>query len=332
MNPFQSLRRMFDSVTPQPKESSGPAPTGHAHGAAAGTNGAARPPQGDGHPATNGTSADVAAAERPPLPGAGSASAGAQSKVRYDGDMSPFLTEHTRAGLNSRFDELRKKGNDWMLATLVVALCLIVSLGMNVYQLTRVELIPFKVVLEDDEGYLLDSGTVEPMRTVEDIYIQSELKSFIRGLRTVYTDRVATERSFMQAYNHIESNSPASSFLRNYFSQAQNHPLKLAERAQRSIVEFIGPRPLSGTSTWDVRWVERVARNVGNSEERVLEQVYQGSISIRIRPVEDIATAEKNPLGIWVNGLQWEKISSEVIDVSKTGGTVKDLLYPEPVR
>ncbi len=56
-------------------------------------------------------------------------------------------------------------------------------------------------------------------------------------------------------------------------------------------------------------------------------------MTVRVVPVTDIAMAEANPLGVWIDGIQWEKVSSKYLDLEELGGlTPMDLLYPDPNR
>jgi len=247
-------------------------------------------------------------------------------RLQHSHELSPFLADHTQSGLNDRFAELRKRRDDWMLAAFCLVVVLALSVGLNIYQSTKARVIPFKVVVHGETGQLLEAGVVEPMSTVEDLYIQRELREILKGLRVVYNDEAATSGSFLKAYGYIAENSPADSYLKDFFSRAGNHPLELIGRAQRSVVEVIGPSPLSGTHTWTMQWVERTALITGE----VTEDVYRGSFTINIIPVEDREMAERNPLGIWIDGVQWEKVSSKVIDLTDLEDlSPLDLLYPE---
>ena len=236
------------------------------------------------------------------------------------------MAEHTQAGLTDRFAELNKRRSDWVLIALCLVVCLALSLGMNLYQATEAEVIPFKVVVDGTTGYLLETGPLEPIEDIDHVLLQRELREFITGLRTVLSDRDATAKQFNYAYGHVAQGSPADAFLKDFFLRNGNHPLDLAGRAQRTVVEFVGPTPLSDTRTWSVQWSERTAQG-GKS---VTEDVYSGSISVRIIPAENLEMAQRNPLGVWIDGLQWEKVSTKIIDLSNLEDlTPVDFLYPD---
>ncbi|MEM1057592.1 MAG: type IV secretion system protein [Myxococcota bacterium] len=254
---------------------------------------------------------------------------GKPQPLAQDVTVSPFFADHTRAGLADRFNELNARRSDSVLVLACLSVCLLISLGMNAFQASRSHIEPYMVVVENARGHLLAHGPLEPMNEIEDIYIQREIREIVSGLRTVTSDRAATTSRFNAAYGKVVAGSAGASFLTDYFLRAGNHPDDMMGRnLQRTIVEFTGPTPVAGTNTWTVQWVERTATGTG-----VTEDLFRGSMTLDIRPVEDLATAEANPLGIWMDGIQWEKMSSKYLDLDQLGGTTPmELLYPDPNR
>lgn len=271
--------------------------------------------------------------DRPPRPpAAGRGGAGRptkQSPLVQDVHVSPFLADHTRAGLADRFNELRERRTDSVLVSVCLAVCLLVSLGVNAFQASRSHIEPYLVVVDGSEGYLLEHGALEPMDGIEDLYLQREMREVVSGLRTVTNDRAATAASFNRAYKKVVQGSPGDAFLDDFFLRQGNHPLDLVGRGQRTVVEFTGPAHVAGTRTWTVQWIERTA--MGGTG--VTEDLYRGSLTVDVLPVEDLATAEANPLGVWIDGLQWERVSSKYLDLEELGNvTPMEYLYPDPSR
>ncbi len=251
--------------------------------------------------------------------------------MAQDVHVSPFFADHTRAGLADRLNELRERRSDSVLVAVCLSLCLLVSLGMNVFQAARSHIEPYMVVVDGSQGFLLDHGPLEPMDGVEDIYLQREIRNVITGLRGVTNDPTASVAQFNAAYAKVVQGSPGDAFLKDLYIRQGNHPLDLAGKAQRTVVEFTGPVPVEGTKTWTVQWIERTA--TGGGSAGVTEDLYRGSMTIEVVPVKDLSTAETNPLGVWIDGIQWEKVSSKYLDLEELGGlTPMDLLYPDPDR
>ena len=247
--------------------------------------------------------------------------------ITQDVRVSPFLADHTQAGLADRFNELRARRADSVLVAVCLALCLMVSLGMNVFQASRSHIEPYMVVVDGAQGFLLDHGALQPMGKVEDIYLQRELRDIISGLRTVTNDRSATNARFKNSYDKVKKGSPGDAFMKDYFLRPGFHPTDLIGRGgQRTVVEFTGPAKVAGTRTWSVQWIERTA--VGGMG--VTEDLYRGSFTMDVLPVTTVESAERNPLGVWIDGAQWEKVSSKYLDLEELGdATPMDLLYPD---
>ena len=273
-------------------------------------------------------------ADRPARPSARATTGGAGRPATkrppvQDVHVSPFFADHTRAGLADRFNELRERRTDSVLVSVCLAVCLLVSLGVNAFQASRSHIEPYMVVVDGSQGFLLNHGPLEPMDGIEDLYLQREMREIVSGLRTVTNDRAATTARFNEAYGKIVQGSPGDAFLDDFFLRPGNHPLDLVGSGQRTVVEFTGPVHVAETRTWTVQWIERTAMG----GKGVTEDLYRGSLTVEVLPVEDLATAEANPLGVWIDGVQWEKVSSKYLDLEELGNvTPMEYLYPDPDR
>ncbi len=207
------------------------------------------------------TSADAEAPTRPPArprkaPNRKASASKQPTPMVQDVHVSPFFADHTRAGLADRFNELRERRSDSVLVAVCLSLCLLVSLGMNVFQAARSHIEPYMVVVDGSQGFLLDHGPLEPMDGIEDIYLQREIRETIAGLRGVTNDRAATISTFNAAYGKVVQGSPGDAFLKDFYLRPGQHPLDLDGKGQRTVVEFTGrsrsraprPGPSSGSS------------------------------------------------------------------------------------
>ena len=249
--------------------------------------------------------------------------------------VSPFFADHTRAGLADRFNELRAKRSDHVLVTLCLGVCLLASLGMNAYQVMRGTVTVQAVVLDGENGHILHNETLEPMTaSVEDFVLQREIRDVVRDLRTVTTDQATTANRISRAYDKVIKGTGADVFLQDFYARPESDTRELtANLGQRTVVEFTGPARVEGTDTWTVSWVERTAVG-GGAQAGVTQDLYRASLTAKQIPVTDLETAQVNPLGFFIDGLQWEKVSSNVLDLEELGAmTTLEALYPGvPVR
>lgn len=243
-----------------------------------------------------------------------------------DPAVSPFFADHTRGGLTDRFAELDRRRSDWVLVAGGLLMCLLVSLGMNAYQAVRTTLIPFKVVVDGHDGYLLDAGTIEPMTSVEDVYIYREIISILRGLRTATGDLAATRADFMDAYGHLDSSSENYEAMQALFQEPGNNPMQITGTGQRTITNILGPTRGAGTDTWQVGWTERTFV----AGQGTVESTYNSTMTIEIRQPREQEALLKNPLGVWVTGLRIQRLSSKQLTGEELEGrSPLELLYPD---
>ena len=214
--------------------------------------------------------------------------------------------------------------------TLCLGACLLASLGMNAYQVMRGNVVVQAVVLDGENGHILHNETLEPMASsVEDFVLQREIRDVVSDLRTVTTDQATTLQRIATAYGKVIKGSGADVFLQDYYARPESDTRELtANGGQRTVVEFTGPARIEGTNTWTVSWVERTAVGVG-ANAGVTQDLYRASMTAKQVPVTDLETAQTNPLGFFIDGLQWEKVSSKVLDIEELNGvTTLEALYP----
>lgn len=249
--------------------------------------------------------------------------------MAQDIQVSPFFADHTRDGLADRFNQLRAKRSDHVLVTLCLGVCLLASLGMNAYQIMRGSVAVQAVVLDGESGHILHNDALEPMKDVADVFLQRELRSVITDLRTISTDPAATQSRFAAAYRKVVQKSGAAVFLSDFYTRPENSPGQIVGNGgQRSVVEFTGPSRVAGTDTWTVTWVERTAMGTG-AGAGVTQDLWRASMTVKQVPVTDLETAQTNPLGVFIDGIEWNKVSSRVLDLEELGDiTTMEALYP----
>lgn len=252
-------------------------------------------------PATSDTSPDG------PL---GNGSSTRAPKLRGPGDLSPFLD--ARAIASSHFARLQQQKLQWMTATLLLGVALVICAAGLVFLSASTRVTPFLVEVGAESGQLLNAGPIEPMGKVEDYVVRRHLAGVVEGLRTVYNDRRATTERFREAFAYVESGSEADVFIRDYLQREGENPLELVGRIQRSVDEVAVNR-IAGTRSWDLQWVEREAPNRGQAVKRI----FKGSFSVRQEvPTGDVEALLQNPLGLFIEGAMWRVVSEEVIDLS----------------
>lgn len=226
---------------------------------------------------------------------------------------SPFF-EKAREQRN-RADRLQKQFFYalFLAGISVVALVVAIIINLQLSQSTRVE--PFYVAVNEETGEVVQSGSVSRMQTLSAPLIKSRIELTIRGLRVVYSDQRATEKSYRRAYSHVLPGSDADAFLRTYYDLTArdeeniSSPPFLVGEVQRTVTD-LEVTPIEGTKTYEVRWIER---ELNPQNDNLVERAFTGSVStVRIDETTTEAL-EQNPLGLYLDGLSFQESSKELI-------------------
>lgn len=229
-----------------------------------------------------------------------------EGSVTHPSEISPFLG--ARRYMDSRIDQAVQSKHQFMVIALVASLAAALAISGLVYLSTTSRVEPWMIVYSDKTGQLLYSGDIKPIDSVPELATKRHLEEVLEGLRTVYTDRRATSKDFLEAYAFIGKGSEADAYLRDFFARTGENPVQQVGDVQRSISEMeVGK--IAGTRSWDLRWVEREVQ--GNGE--VIQTVWLGSFSVTRSQNTDPEKNPKNPTGIYVDGISWQQVSSEVL-------------------
>jgi len=206
-----------------------------------------------------------------------------------------------------RSHELQASQHQWMLLSMLLTISLIVSVSVSAYLSVTSRVEPYVVAVDSERGDILRAGTMERIETPSDAIMRNEVEEFIRGLRTVYTDRRATHRSYQRMGNRLRGDSEASAFLTNLFSREnpnrEDPPLALVGEMQRYISD-IRVSQISGTRSWNIRWTEVTNRPGREAEIRNFE----GTASALITRSTSREEVKANPFGTQIDGLAFEEV------------------------
>ncbi len=172
--------------------------------------------------------------------------------------------------------------------------------------------IPYLYVT-DKTGDVVPLGPAREL-TVTDLIISNALGNFFKGIRSVYSDPNAQRTAVRDAYVHIPRTASSRDFIAAFF--ADNDPRTLAKRLTRT-VEIVAttklpPQPgatrSASTATWRVRWRE-TTYIVG--APTVLVADWDAFVTVRSKPKRKLEAFDPNPLGIYIDSLQWSRLAPE---------------------
>jgi type IV secretion system protein TrbF len=130
-----------------------------------------------------------------------------------------------------------------------------------------------------------------------DAQIAAELARFIEHVRGVSIDPVVVKQSWLKAYDYATDR--AAQTLNDY--ARENDPF--AKIGQRSVSVEITSVVRASPTSFQLRWREKAFENGSLAGT----QSFTGVLTIVSKPPRDAATLRANPLGIYINAINWSR-------------------------
>jgi type IV secretion system protein TrbF len=130
-----------------------------------------------------------------------------------------------------------------------------------------------------------------------DAQIAAELARFIEHVREVSIDPVVVKQNWLKAYDYATDR--AAQTLNDY--ARENDPF--AKIGQRSVSVEITSVVRSSPTSFQLRWREKAFENGSAAGE----QNFTGVLTIVTKSPRDATTLRANPLGIYVNAINWSR-------------------------
>ena len=197
---------------------------------------------------------------------------------------------------DERIGSARVQARNWRLMAFG-CLGLVGGLSLQLAVLsTTSRVTPYVVEVERGGSIRAVAPAVESYEP-SDAQIAAELARFIEHVRGVSTDPVVVKQSWLKAYDYATDR--AAQTLNDY--ARENDPF--AKIGQRSVSVEITSVVRASPTSFQLRWREKAFEN--GSAAGV--QSFTGVLTIVTKPPRDAATLRANPLGIYVNAINWSR-------------------------
>lgn len=220
-----------------------------------------------------------------------------RSIQRYGRTPQP-RTPYQRAGQvwDERIGSARVQARNWRLAAFACLGLTGVLIASNVWQSMQSRVVPY--VVEVDR--LGEARSVAPaIRNYQptDGQVSWHLARFIRNVRSVSTDPVLVKRNWLEAYEFASDR--AATFLNDY--ARRNDPF--AGIGQRSVSVQVTSVVRASETSFQVKWTESTfERGSLATSER-----WTAILTVMMRPPRTADALRKNPLGLFVNAIDWTR-------------------------
>ncbi len=217
--------------------------------------------------------------------------------VRYSQTPEPS-TPYQAAGQlwDERIGSARVQARNWQLMALCSSLLSVTLVGGLLWQSTRLKITPYIVEI-NSEGEVKGVGPVTDRFEPTDPQIAHQLERFIRDVRSIPIDPVVLRDDWLEAYDFATQRGAMSL---NEFARANDPFAKVGES---SVAVEVTSVVRASPSSFQVRWVEH---KVTNGTASVTER-WTAILTIVMRPPRDESHLRKNPLGLYIDGLNWSQ-------------------------
>lgn len=216
---------------------------------------------------------------------------------RYSDTPEP-VTPYQRAAQawDDRIGSARVQAKNWRIAALASLALSFVLAGGLVWRSTQSIVTPYVVELSTDGAVRAVAAATEHYEPT-DAQIAFHLAEFIRNTRGVSIDPVVVRQNWLTAYAY--ATDKASATLNDY---AREHD-PFAEIGKRSVSIDVSSVVRSSGDSFTVRWRETAYR----SGAEIGREYWTATLSVISDPPRDADTLHRNPLGLYVHGINWSK-------------------------
>jgi len=220
-----------------------------------------------------------------------------RSQLHYGQTEAPVTPYQKAAQVwDERLGSARVQARNWRL----MAFGCLGLVGGLVLQLavlsTTSRVTPYVVEVERGGAIRAVAPAVESYDPT-DAQIAAELARFIEHVREVSIDPVVVKQNWLKAYDYATDR--AAQTLNDY--ARENDPF--SKIGQRSVSVEITSVVRASPSSFQVRWREKAFENGSAAEV----QSFTGVLTIVTKSPRDAATLRANPLGIYVNAINWSR-------------------------
>jgi type IV secretory pathway TrbF-like protein len=220
-----------------------------------------------------------------------------RSSVRYSTTPPPITPyQAAQQQWDQRIGSARVQAKNWRLMALGTLILAFVMAGGLLWLSTRSIVTPY-VVEVDTQGSVRAVGPAMEIYRPTDAQIDYHLSRFLRNVRSIPIDPIVLRDDWLEAYDYATDRAAAE--LNDYARVKE----PFANVGRLSIAIEVTSVVRASENSFQLRWIERTYQNGAlNSTER-----WTAILSIVLQTPKDVARIRKNPLGIYVDGLDWSR-------------------------
>jgi len=218
-------------------------------------------------------------------------------RVRY-ATTPESTTPYQAAGQvwDARLGSLRAQAIHWRWAAFgCLGVTVLLAAGLVGLSL-RARITPY-VVEVDRLGEVKTIGAALEHYRPSDAQIAHQLERFVRDVRSLPLDPIVLRENWLEAYDTVTDRGAASL---NDYARVNN---RFGDVGQNTIAVEVTSVVRASEKSFQVRWMERAYTNGALATT----QRWTSILSFVVQPPSDEQRLRKNPLGVYVDGLNWSR-------------------------
>jgi type IV secretory pathway TrbF-like protein len=216
---------------------------------------------------------------------------------RY-GQTSEATTPYQRAGQlwDDRIGSARVQARNWRLVSFGSLSLAILLTGGLIWQSMQSRVVPY-VVQVDKFGAVQAIGPAIQNYTPTDAEIAWYLARFVTDVRSLSLDPVIVRHNWLEAYDYATDHGAV--FL-NQYAQTDD-PFKAV--GQRTVSVQVTSVVRVSDNSFQVKWIEQTFEH----DTLAKTERWTAIVAIVTKEPATAETLRKNPLGLYINGLNWSR-------------------------
>jgi len=220
-----------------------------------------------------------------------------RSSVRYSQTPAPETPYQAAAQVwDDRIGSARVQAKNWRLMAFGNLAFSFLMAGALGWLATRSSIIPYVIEINRD-GDARSVGPALENYQPTDAQIAFQLSHFIRNVRSIPLDPVVLRENWFEAYRYVTARG--AMILNEYARSAD----PFARVGRESVAIETTSVVRASKTSFQIRWTERVYVNGSLSSTHHWTAI----LSTVRRPPRDENSLRGNPLGIYVDGLDWSR-------------------------
>jgi type IV secretion system protein VirB5 len=210
-------------------------------------------------------------------------------------NINPYLD--ARREWNERYGDYIAQASNWRLVALISTFIALLAVIGVIWIGSQSKFIPY-VVEVDKLGQGVAISPASQVKSYDEKVIKFSLAEFISNFRSIYPDKEIQKKYILNVYKYLSNSFPAYTIVNQHYKNSS--PFGQNQTIQVEISTVLNMQ----NDAWQVDWSESSFDAMGNL---VSKENYRALIHIVIIPPTQESLIIKNPLGIYIKDISFQK-------------------------